>query len=228
MTEIDVRDAEGEDLIAGSGLLARALGFGERDALPPWLIQTAVGCGGVALAAFRDRELVGFSFAIPSGDGALFSCGLAVDPACRGRGVGRTLKLAQRERALRYGRTRIRWTADPLSAQALALYLPGLGARLTAYGTELYSRVRPSAVPADDVTIDWPLLGAERCERSPAACVEVPFDHRALAAPELLDWRVRVRRAMTRALDRGAVGTGVALDRAARRAWILFSEPAAQ
>jgi hypothetical protein len=64
------------------------------------------------------------------------------------------------------------------------------------------------------------------CDPSPAASVEVPFDHRALAADELAAWRTRVRRAMRRALDRGAVGTGVAIDRATRRAWVLFSEAA--
>jgi hypothetical protein len=31
---------------------------------------------------------------------------------------------------------------------------------------------------------------------------------------------------MARALDRGAVGTNVAIDRATRRAWVLFSEAA--
>ena len=35
---------------------------------------------------------------------------------------------------------------------------------------------------------------------------------------------MQVRGAMTRALERGDVGTGVALDRASRRAWVLFSE----
>src|SRR5215218_1932160 len=219
MSEIEIRDAAGEELVDGSALLARSLAFGERDAIPPWLMQTAVGCGGLALAAVRDRRMIGFSFALPADAGALFSCGLAVEPGCRGQGVGRRLKLLQRERALAQGRTHIRWTADPLSASALALYLAGLGARLVAYEPELYAAVRPAAVPPDDVTIDWPLRGAARCAGPPAACVEVPFDHRALRGGELAAWRTRVRAAMARALDRGTVGTGVAMDRAARRAW---------
>jgi predicted GNAT superfamily acetyltransferase len=228
MAEIEIREAVGEELVQGSALLARSLAFGERDAVPPWLIQTAAGCGGLALAALDGAEVVGFSFAIPADGGALFSCGLAVAPGCRGQGVGRRLKLAQRERALAQGRSRIRWTADPLSASALALYLPGLGARLVAYEPELYAAVRPALVPPDDVTIDWPLEGGGGAGAgvAPAASVEVPFDHRALATDELAAWRARVRRAMRRALDRGAVGTGVAIDRASRRAWVLFSEAA--
>src|SRR5262245_25065302 len=136
---VDVRDAAGAELVAGCALLARALEFGDRDAVAPWLVQTAAGCGGLALAAFAGERLIGFSFALLAAGDEPFSCGLAVEPAWRGRGVGRALKLAQRERALRSGVTRIRWTADPLSAPALGLYLSGLGARLVAYKPELYA-----------------------------------------------------------------------------------------
>jgi predicted GNAT superfamily acetyltransferase len=145
-------------------------------------------------------------------------------PVWRGQGVGRRLKLAQREWALSQGRTRIRWTADPLSAAALTLYLPGLGARLTAYGVELYADVRPAHVPADDVTIDWVLQPAALKAGRSAARVEVPFDHTLLDEEELMRWRLRVRRSMRRALATGAVGTGMAVDRATRRAWVLFEE----
>jgi predicted GNAT superfamily acetyltransferase len=223
--DVEIRDAAGAELVAGSALLAASLRFDERDAIPPWLMQTTVEYGGLALGAFRDGVLGGFSYALPCGDWELFSCGLAVLPAWRGEGVGRRLKLAQRERALRDGRSRIRWTADPLSAAALTLYLAGLGARLVAYEEELYAAVRPSPVPPDDVVIDWPLDRATRVRGRPAARIEVPFDQSALGAEELLEWRLRVRRAMRRALESGAVGTGVAVDRATRRCWVLFEEP---
>jgi predicted GNAT superfamily acetyltransferase len=247
MSEIEIRDAGGAELVAGAELLAASLGFGERDAIPAWMMQTTTGCGGLALGAFRGGVMGGFSYAVPCGERALFSCGLAVRPDWRGEGVGRRLKLAQRERALARGRTRIRWTADPLAARALTLYLPGLGARLTDYRAELYAAVRPSAVPPDDVTVEWELQGARAaqaggCPRTQsaarhgepdaerhdpilgrsAACVEIPFDHSALDVAERLAWRLRVRRAMQRALADGAVGTATAIDRAARRCWVLF------
>ena len=218
----DVRDADGAELVAGCALLARALGFADRDAVAPWLVQTAAGCGGLALGAFAGERPIGFSFALAAAGGELFSCGLAVEPAWRGRGAGRALKLAQRERALAQGCTRIRWTADPLSAPALGLYLSGLGARLVAYEPELYAAVRPSSVPPDDVVIDWALAPPVPTP-PPAARVEIPFDRRALDDGELRRWRLRVRGEMTRVLDSGAAGTGVAIDRAARRAWVLFS-----
>jgi predicted GNAT superfamily acetyltransferase len=217
-----VRDASGAELVAGCALLARALEFAERDAVAPWLVQTAAGCGGLALGAFAGERLIGFSFALPAAGGELFSCGLAVDPAWRGRGVGRALKLAQRERALAHGCTRIRWTADPLSAPALGLYLSGLGARLVAYEPELYAAVRPAPVAPDDVVIDWPLASAAAMSGS-ASRVEIPFDRRSLDSAELRRWRLRVRNDMVGVLASGAVGTGVAVDRATRRAWVVFS-----
>jgi predicted GNAT superfamily acetyltransferase len=224
MSEIEIRDARGGELVAGCELLATSLGFAPRDALPPWLIQTTTAAGGIALAAFADAALVGISIAVPAEPDALFSCGLAVDPAHRGHGVGRRLKLAQRQRALASGRTVIRWTAEPLAAGPLALYLSGLGARLVGYETGLYDAVRPSAMPEDDVTIEWRISGTPPATGASAASVEVPFDHRALEPDERLEWRMRVRNAMVRAVDRGTLGTAVAIDRAARRAWVQFSE----
>lgn len=223
-TEIEIREAAGAELVAGGDLLAASLRFSERDAIPAWLMQTTAECGGLALGAFRDGVLGGFSYAVPCGEHALFSCGLAVLPEWRGHGVGRRLKLAQRDRALRDGRTRIRWTADPLSARALTLYLSGLGARLTGYDAELYADVRPTPVPPDDVMIEWAPRAERRSGGCSAAKVEVPFDHTALGEEDLLRWRLRVRRAMRRALAAGAVGTGMAVDRAARRCWVLFEQ----
>jgi predicted GNAT superfamily acetyltransferase len=222
--ELELRDAAGPELIAGCALLAQALEFDERDMLPPWLVQTAAACGGLALGAFAGGRLVGFSFALATADGELFSCGLAVASDWRGRGVGRRLKLAQREHALAQGCETIRWTADPLSAPALALYLSGLGARLTAYAPGLYAAVRPAPVAPDDVAIEWRLRGAP-APGGPVARVEIPADRGRLDHAEVARWRERTRESMTRALAAGAIGTGVVHDRERGRAWVQFSEP---
>lgn len=224
MDAIATREVEGGELRDGAALLAASLRFADCDAVPAWLMQTAVELGGLALGAFAARRLVGFSFALPWGTDALFSCGLAVDPACRGVGIGRRLKLAQRDRALADGRARIRWTADPLAAPALALYLTGLGARLTEYRPELYAATRPEPVPPDDVVIDWPLEPEANEPSGSAERVEVPSDRRMLDDVALRSWRLRVREGMCAALDAGAVGTGVRVDRAAGRAWVQFEQ----
>jgi predicted GNAT superfamily acetyltransferase len=224
MSDLLVRDARGHELVEGCALLARALGFRERDAIPPWLAQTSASAGGLALGAFTGGRLEGFSFALAGAAGELFSCGLAVDERRRGRGVARALKLAQRDRALAAGVRVIRWTADPLSAPALGLYLGRLRARIVGYGTELYAAVRPSQPPADDVLIDWPLAGGLGALGRPRARVEIPFDRAGLAGDELGRWRLEVRSAMRAALADGAIGTDVAVDARRGRAWVLFSE----
>ena len=120
----------------------------------------------------------------------------------------------------------IRWTADPLAAPALALYLHGLGARLVAYAPDLYAEVRPAAVTPDDVLIEWPLQRTPSPSGRPSARVEIPLGHEALGARALARWRHEVRGAMTAALDKHAVGVDVAVDRDAGRAWVLFAEAA--
>jgi predicted GNAT superfamily acetyltransferase len=220
MSEPQIREAHGAELVAGADLLATALGFATRDAIAPWLMQTCATHGGLCLGAFDGPRLIGFSFAIATDDSSLFSCGLAVAPEHRGAGVGRRLKLAQRAHALQRGIERIRWTAEPLSAAALSLYLSGLGASLSSYEPELYADVRSAAVPPDDVVIDWALTGSPERRPGEVRRVEIPVEHRSLAAGELAAWRGRVRAEMCGALDAGLAGTAV--ERRERRAWVCF------
>jgi predicted GNAT superfamily acetyltransferase len=102
---------------------------------------------------------------------------------------------------LRRGVEVIRWTADPLNGPGLALYLSGLGARLTAYHPELYDGLRAgNGVPQDDVEIEWRLADGPVRVAAGGEVVEVP------AAGEALERRLLVREAMLDALAGGSVG----------------------
>lgn len=220
MPEVIIRDAGRDDLAPGLALLRAALGFTDLDAIPPWLALTTTEAGGCALAARAGGELVGFSYAFPGLDRHgpyLYSCGLAVAPAWRGRGVGRKLKLVQRRRALAAGLTRVRWTADPLMAPALSLYLSGLGARLVRYRAGLFDGLRRTE--NDDVEIEWVLEGS-RPVRAVGTTVEIPAEP-SCRSPA---WRRAVRREMSAALARGLVGIGVEVT--GDRRWVRFGEPA--
>jgi predicted GNAT superfamily acetyltransferase len=191
---IAIAEPTREQLVPAARLLGEVLGFEPADAVPAWLMLTAAGCGGLVLVACSGDEIVGSSFAVHGvrdGEPFLFSCGLAVAPAFRRRGVARALKLEQRRRALATGIEVIRWTADPLNGPGLTLYLSGLGARLTAYHAGLYDGLR-KGVPNDDVEIEWRLTdGAVR--RAPnGTVVRVPGP--------------AVRQAMEAALARGETG----------------------
>jgi predicted GNAT superfamily acetyltransferase len=221
MAAVHIRDARGEELAEGLGLLRDALGFKAAEAIPAWLALTTTEAGGLALGAFAGRSLIGFSYALPAlrpGGPHLFSCGLAVRPERRGQGVGRRLKLAQRDRARSLGIERIRWTADPLAAPALTLYLSGLGARLVGYRARMYDAVRSTS--NDDVEIDWH-VGAPPAARPLDARVEIPFDP-SCRSPA---WRRSVRRQMNALLAEGLVGIDVEVR--GHRRWVRFGEPLA-
>jgi predicted GNAT superfamily acetyltransferase len=201
---IAIAEPTREELPATARLLGTVLGFRPADAVPAWLMLTAADCGGLLLVARHDGDVAGASFAIAArrdGEPFLFSCGLAVAPPLRRRGVARALKLEQRRQALRRGIEVIRWTADPLNGPGLRLYLSGLGARLTAYRAELYEGLRASdGVPQDDVEIEWRLTSGPVREAASGTVVELPD------AGDRLERRLRVRAAMSAALADGEVG----------------------
>ena len=219
--EVRIRDAGDTDFVAGLALLRKSLGFTVADAIPAWFALTTTEAGGVALAALAGGSVIGFSYAFPAlrpGGPHLFSCGLAVAEDWRSRGIGRRLKLAQRDRARALGIDRIRWTADPLAAPALSLYLSGLGARLVGYRAGMYDELRGTS--NDDVEIDWHVVGPPAA-RPTRECVEIPVDP-ACRSPA---WRGAVRRQMNAMLEQGLVGIGV--EGQGDRRWVRFGEPVA-
>lgn len=222
--QLEIRDAAGPELSAGSRLLAGCLGFGPRDAIPPWLIHDLQLAGGPALGAFVAGELAGFSLAVPArGESGpyLFSCGLAVAPSVRGRGIGLRLKAEQGERARERGYRVIRWGADPLNVAGLRLYLDRLGARVVGYDAEPYAGIRDDGpVAHDDVQIEW-VLDGERPAGRVAGWVELT----ATNGGDATALRLSVREAMRQQLEAGAVGVGVGVDHAAARAWMRFEVP---
>jgi predicted GNAT superfamily acetyltransferase len=226
MVDLVIRDVPQRDLPEAADMLAGALGFHARDSIPPWVMLTTTEAGGLAIGAYRGSRMIGFSYALPAlgpGRPHLFSCGLAVAEDERGRGVGRRLKLAQRDRALAHRIPLIRWTADPMSAPALHLYLSRLDARLVGYRAGLFTGLRAHAVPQDDVEIAWDLgAAAPPGGGEEAIHVEIPADVRGLAPRRAAQWRRRVRSLMGALLADGYVGTGVEHEPHAERCRVRF------
>ena len=92
------------------------------DVVPATILMVSQQVGGVASGAFDARgRLIGFVFGISGVRNrvtAHWSDMLAVRPEARGRGLGRRLKLHQRELLLAVGIERVYWTFDPLVARA--------------------------------------------------------------------------------------------------------------
>jgi predicted GNAT superfamily acetyltransferase len=220
--QLVIRPARREDLPAAAELLRVSLGFDPPDAIPAWLMATAQRTGGVVLVAVDAATVIGLSYAFPAWDGRrpyLFSCGLAIEPARRGRGIGHALKREQRRRARAAGYEAIRWTADPLNTPALRLYLSGLGARVTAYHAALHDGLRAGGeIPQDDVDVDWPLSARDAAHPAAVEYVDLPPN----ASTDRLAARLRVRADMRPLLADGFQGTAVEIDPASGRARMRF------
>jgi predicted GNAT superfamily acetyltransferase len=101
----------------------------------------AAHTGGQVLGAFDGAKLIGYTLALVGfRDGLVFlhSHHTGVDKDYRDRGVGRMLKLFQREEALARGIRVIQWTFDPLELRNAHFNLNRLGAICREYKPNLY------------------------------------------------------------------------------------------
>ena len=83
---------------------------------------------------------------------------LGVHPDYRGTGLGRDLKLAQRERVLALGLDLIEWTYDPLQALNANLNIVTLGAIVEEYEENVYGESASplhGGLPTDRFVCQW-------------------------------------------------------------------------
>ena len=139
-SEIGIRQcssvAEYEDCVR----IQRAI-WGESIAVPVPIFVVAHHTGGQILGAFEGGQMVGFTQAFTAqraGRLFLHSHIAAVLPEYRDRGVGRRLKLFQRQDALKRGIDMIEWTFDPLDLKNAYFNLVRLGAVARRYIPNCY------------------------------------------------------------------------------------------
>jgi len=108
---------------------------------PATIFVVAAHTGGQVIGAFAGDTLVGFLLAVAGvrdGRPYLHSHMAGVREAYRDQGVGRKLKLFQREEALQRGIKLIEWTFDPLELRNAHFNLNRLGAICRKYLPNLY------------------------------------------------------------------------------------------
>lgn len=135
--------------------------FADIELVPVRTFVAAQKIGGQVIGAFEADELIGFAFALPGYRGGhpyLFSNMLAVREQYRNSGIGRRLKLAQRDDALARGFELMEWTFDPLEIKNAYLNLEKLGAiarryEVNQYGTNT-SRLQ-GGLPTDRLVAEW-------------------------------------------------------------------------
>ena len=133
---------------------------------PATLFVVAEETGGQVLGAFDGERLVGYTLALVGlRDGTVFlhSHMTGVLAEYRDRGVGRALKLFQREEALGRGIRLIVWTFDPLENRNAHFNLNRLGAIARKYLPNLYGLTTSPlhlGLPTDRLLAEWPLDSA--------------------------------------------------------------------
>jgi predicted GNAT superfamily acetyltransferase len=151
----------------------------------------AANAGGQVLGAFDGASLVGYTLAVVGfQDGLVYlhSHHTGVHQDYRDRGVGRMLKLFQREEALARGIRFIQWTFDPLELRNAHFNLNRLGAICRHYKPNLYGITTSPlhrGLATDRLLAEWQLdsprviaasNGLAKTTTAEAAKIELPGD----------------------------------------------------
>jgi predicted GNAT superfamily acetyltransferase len=194
---------------------------------PATMFVVAANTGGQVLGAFDGEKLVGYTLAVVGlhhSTPYLHSHHTGVHTGYRDRGVGRLLKLFQRQEALGRGIRLIEWTFDPLELRNAHFNLNRLGAICRQYRPDLYgvtSSPLHRGLATDRLVAEWHLdsrrvvaaiNGLIKDPASAPAAIELPseLERWKLEDPEQVR-RVqeRVREEFTNWFARGyaAIGT---------------------
>jgi predicted GNAT superfamily acetyltransferase len=212
--------------------------WGEELAVPSTMVIAVHHAGGQILGAFEGAEMVGCTLAfvgtrrLPARSGSaqrvetsfLHSHVAAVLPEYRDRGIGRRLKLYQRQDALKRGIDLVEWTFDPLEMKNAHFNLVRLGAMARRFIPNCYgvtqSRLH-AGMPTDRLVAEW-WLASERVKsiladdplpsRSSVARVSLPAGISELKSADR-DTGIRIqsglREQFQKWLSRGYAVTGV-------------------
>ena len=225
---IVVRKCEALDDFHACVELQRSI-WGEADleVEPSTMFVVARHTGGQVLGAFDGERLVGYTLAVAGlrdGSPYLHSHMTGVDSAYRDRGVGRMLKLFQRDEALGRGIRLIQWTFDPFELRNAHFNLNRLGAISRTYLPNLYGKTTSPlhrGMPTDRLLAEWHLesrrvvAAVEELDKEPVSApgeVHLPSELERWKkddAPELGKLQLRIRAEFAQWFAKGyaAIGT---------------------
>src|SRR5512142_1310858 len=241
-TVVEIRSChELEEFRACLELQKQVWGFTDAELVPLRMFVVAAKIGGQVIGAYQGRELVGFALAVPgarAGHPYLHSHMLAVRESHRNSGLGRKVKLFQREDALARGFELIEWTFDPLEIKNAYLNIERLAAITRRYNLNQYgitSSPLQGFLPTDRLVAEW-WLRSRRVEtllstgKTPLINVELRIEVPA----EIYKWkaeeptRARAKEVQSRnrdmflkSFDRGLACLGYERDKAGNGAFLV-------
>ena len=189
---IDIQALTGHRQFEEAVRLQREIwGFSDIELLPVRLFVVAHKVGGQVLGAYHDGRMIAFCLAIPGlkagGRAYLHSHMLGVLPEYNDAGIGRRMKLRQRDDALERGIELIEWTFDPLELKNAYFNMQRLGAIVRRYVLNQYGTTTSflhGGLPTDRCIAEW-WIREPRVESVIAGCkpprvvehrIDVPAD----------------------------------------------------
>jgi predicted GNAT superfamily acetyltransferase len=159
---IVIRNCQGlDELRACVPLQKEVWNFTDAELVPLRMFVVAEKVGGQVMGAFDGDQMIGFALSVPgtrSGHIYLHSHMLAVRKEYRNSGLGRRLKLLQRDDALSRGIELIEWTFDPLEIKNAYLNIEKLGAISRRYNINQYgitSSPLQGGLKSDRLIAEW-------------------------------------------------------------------------
>jgi predicted GNAT superfamily acetyltransferase len=260
--QVEIRPLETlEEYAACVALQESTWGVGFSERVPTAILKVSQRIGGVTAGAFdAEGQLLGFVFGmtgVERGDLVHWSDMLAVQPGLHNLGLGRRLKLYQRDVCRAIGVRRIYWTYDPLVARNAHFNFNALGVYAVEYVENMYgantASVLHRGVGTDRFVVAWPigepapahllhemtaevadgtpvLNEGELPDATPVVRVEVPCDIAAVQAHDIGDaaeWRRATRQAFRSAEHAGYRVAGFYRDAAASRCFYALVHPSA-
>ncbi len=185
-----------EEFHACVALQKEVWNFTDAELVPLRMFVVADKVGGQVMGAFDGSVMVGFALSVPgtrTGLVYLHSHMLAVRKDYRNGGLGRRLKLLQREDALARGIELIEWTFDPLEIKNAYLNLERLGAIARRYNINQYgitSSPLQGGLPSDRLIAEW-WLRSKRVETLLSTGKNPPVDSESsiVVPTQIYDWK---------------------------------------
>jgi predicted GNAT superfamily acetyltransferase len=216
-----------EDFQACVALQRAIWGEADLEVEPATMFVVAEHTGGQVLGAYDGSILVGYTLAVAAlrnGAPYLHSHMTGVHADYRDRGVGRALKLFQREEALSRGIRLIEWTFDPLEMRNAHFNLNRLGAICRRYLPNLYGITTSPlhrGLATDRLVAEWYLdsprvLAALTGEQPPSpysSSIELPAsleDWKASDLPRIQSIQTAARQRFSEEFARGHAAVAVA------------------
>lgn len=150
-----------DEMSACVALQKEVWNFSDVELVPLRMFVVAEKIGGQVIGGFDDGRMVAFAFSLPGARGGhsyLHSQMLAVRREYRNAGLGRQIKLFQRQDALAQGFELIEWTFDPLEIKNSYLNAERLGAIARRYSVNQYgitSSPLQGGLPSDRLVAEW-------------------------------------------------------------------------